>query len=57
MVLYDSFDRDQCHCSDVGSVVADELEVELFVASRNDFRHDSLQLVELDLGVEASQLS
>ena len=57
VVLHYPFDSDQRHCADVGSVVADELEVEVLEAPGNDFRHDGLQLVKLDLGIEASELS
>ena len=56
MILRNSFNDQKSHRPDVGAMVRDELQVEVFILHGHNLRQNSLQLVELDLSVEAAQL-
>lgn len=42
MVLYDAFNNEKGHGSDVGSMIIDQLKTHVLIFGRNDLRDDSL---------------
>lgn len=57
MVLYDAFNNEKGHGSDVGSMIIDQLKTHVLIFGRNDLRDDSLQVVKFDFGIQTSELS
>ena len=56
MVFDDSLKNHECHCADISTVVGDKFKVEVFVFLWDNLRNDGLNLIKLDLGIDASQL-
>ena len=57
MVLDDAFEDNQSHRANVGSMVRDQVKVELFVAHRYDLWTDRLKFVQQNLTVQAAELT
>ena len=56
MIFYDSFKNHESHRADVGTMEGDEFKVKVFVFFWDDLRNDGLNLIKLDVRINASQL-